>query len=701
MASIDELKGLAVDERCRLVVVGTLLALLGYLTYYSHAVLGAETVFTHLFYIPIVLVCLWWKRYCLVVAVFLAALLMSSNLLFISDVPAVSDLVRACMFIVVGIVAAFISERLARTGEALRKSEQRFRELADSLPQVVFEADESGIITFANRNAFIQFGYTQEDFDRGINSLQCLAPDDRDRAMESIQRALGGEDVGSEEYAALRKDGSTFPALIHSAPIVHEGRVVGSRGIVVDITERKAAEQNLQKQQKEQQLILDTVPALIFYKDRENRFVRVNEAFAKTMGMAKEQIEGKSCFDIFPPAQAEKYWKDDREVMASKKPKMNIIEPLETAEGTRWVQTDKIPLEDEEGNVAGIIGFAFDITERKQMVDALRDSEESYRQIVETAEEGIWRIDASSTTTFVNHKMAHMLGYTRSEMLGEPLFAFMDDEEKERTREFIERRRGGIREQHESRFRHRDGRDVWTIVSTAPILNDDGSYVGALAMVTDITDRRAAGEQIRRLSQFLEASIDNASVWLDVMDEDGNVLIWNRAAEEISGYSRDEVLGKRTVGALLYPARSYRENISNGVLDKIHRGDTVRGLDTPIRTKSGKAKIISWGARGIFGEQGELVGSVVIGLDITEQKEMEKLRRRAYEQLESNIELFATLVDGIRNPLTVIVGLAGMRASKKSERMLQQCERIEEIIKSFDEGWLASENIRAFLKKYM
>jgi len=126
-------------------------------------------------------------------------------------------------------------------------------------------------------------------------------------------------------------------------------------GIEVE-EERKRAEQKLQRQQKEQQLILDTVPALIFYKDMENRLVRVNDAFAKAMGMAKEQLEGKSCFEVCSAQVAEGYWEDDKEVIASGEPKRGIIEPFETAEGTKWVQTDKIPFEDEEGKVTGIIG---------------------------------------------------------------------------------------------------------------------------------------------------------------------------------------------------------------------------------------------------------------------------------------------------------------------------------------------------------
>ena len=143
-----------------------------------------------------------------------------------------------------------ITER-KRAKEQLRESEERYRELADFLPQTVFEFDERGNFVFANRHGFQTFGYTLEDFDKGLSALQMLVPEDRDRAKENIQRALSGEELGGNEYTALSKDGSTFPVIIYSAPIIHENKPVGLRGFVIDITERKQAEEKLLAYQQE------------------------------------------------------------------------------------------------------------------------------------------------------------------------------------------------------------------------------------------------------------------------------------------------------------------------------------------------------------------------------------------------------------------------------------------------------------------
>jgi PAS domain S-box-containing protein len=138
-----------------------------------------------------------------------------------------------------------------------------------------------------------------------------------------------------------------------------------------DITERKRAEEELHKHREELQSIMDSVPAMIFYKDKENRFIQTNQALAEAMGLSKEELKGRSIFDLYPE-HAEDYWKDDLEVMSTGISKRNIVEPMETSTGLKWVQTDKIPYKDALGNIIGIIGFAQDITERKMMEEALR-----------------------------------------------------------------------------------------------------------------------------------------------------------------------------------------------------------------------------------------------------------------------------------------------------------------------------------------
>ena len=130
-----------------------------------------------------------------------------------------------------------------RAEDALRESEKRFREMAELTPQTIFETDVTGRLSFANRKAFDSFGYSQEDFDHGINSIDMLAPEERQRGAENIFKIMGGEEIGLNEYTAMRKDGSNFPIMVHSAPIVRNGEILGLRGFIIDISDRKKTEE--------------------------------------------------------------------------------------------------------------------------------------------------------------------------------------------------------------------------------------------------------------------------------------------------------------------------------------------------------------------------------------------------------------------------------------------------------------------------
>jgi PAS domain S-box-containing protein len=139
-----------------------------------------------------------------------------------------------------------ISQR-KKIENALRESEERFREMADLLPQTVFETDCQGFLTFANRFAYELFGYSREDFQHNIHSLDMLVPKDRRRAKINILRIQKGNAQGTLEYTALRKDGSTFPILLYTSPIIRNHHTEGLRGLLVDITEQKRNEQALKK----------------------------------------------------------------------------------------------------------------------------------------------------------------------------------------------------------------------------------------------------------------------------------------------------------------------------------------------------------------------------------------------------------------------------------------------------------------------
>lgn len=154
------------------------------------------------------------------------------------------------------------------------------RELADSLPQTVFEMDSEGVLTFVNRTAMETFGYSAEEVGRGLDALTMIAPAERSRASEDISRALRGEVLGSG-YTVLRKDGSAFPALIRIGPVQLNGKILGVRGVLIDISDLKATEERLQRAKEETETINRELEAT--NKQLEEAIARAN-----VMAMASE-----------------------------------------------------------------------------------------------------------------------------------------------------------------------------------------------------------------------------------------------------------------------------------------------------------------------------------------------------------------------------------------------------------------------------
>src|SRR5256885_13860186 len=124
--------------------------------------------------------------------------------------------------------------------------------------------------------------------------------------------------------------------------------------------------------------------------------------------------------------------------------------------------------------------------------EGLEQSEKRYRGIVKTANEGMWKLDAEFITRFVKRRMAELLGYTVDEMLGKPLFDFIFEGDVEQKRADLQRRQTGVSEELERRYRKKDGAELWTRVSASPIFDDDGTFSGALQMVSDMTEQRSA-----------------------------------------------------------------------------------------------------------------------------------------------------------------------------------------------------------------
>lgn len=292
---------------------------------------------------------------------------------------------------------------------------------------------------------------------------------------------------------------------------------------------------------------------------------------------------------------------------------------LRTKTGRKlWVRSQAKPIM-ENGRVVRLIGALHDLTEARQARKALERSELEFKRLVETASEGVWTIDANGLTTFVNRRMAEMLGYQPEEMLGTSFLDYVAPELHQLSLEKLQRWKKGVSEVHESALRHRTGRTVWVMASTSPIRAEDGTVTGALAMMVDITERKAIEDQLRqsesRYRQFVESLVDAI-----VVHQSGFIVYANESAARLVGAaSAQELIGRN---AFDFVAPEYRELALARIRDLQAKGghaplieEKFLRLDgTPVDVEVSASTTVYNGKPGIL----------VVARDITDRKRAEE-----------------------------------------------------------------------------
>jgi len=181
-----------------------------------------------------------------------------------------------------------------RAEEVLRECEKKFRDFADSLPETVYETDAEGNVTFFNRTGRQVFGYTLEDFAEGLDPFQLFLPEDRDRARQNLHRTLSGIPGSSVRYAGLRKDGSIIPVIIRANPVMDKDKCVGTRGLVIDISDQKGAEDTARESEERLRQIVQNMPVMLDALDEDNRILVWNKECERVTGYSAEEMIGVS-----------------------------------------------------------------------------------------------------------------------------------------------------------------------------------------------------------------------------------------------------------------------------------------------------------------------------------------------------------------------------------------------------------------------
>ncbi|MBD1936000.1 PAS domain S-box protein [Microcoleus sp. FACHB-68] len=265
-----------------------------------------------------------------------------------------------------------------------------------------------------------------------------------------------------------------------------------------EIVEHKQADEALSQNEAQFRAVFEWTAVGIVFGGLDGQILESNVALQEILAYTSEEICGMNFSELTHPEDVTTDLELFQEMRTGKRDSYRREKRYIRKDGVViWVHVRVSLIRDQSGKPQYVVAIIDDITEQRQAEDALRDSEAQYRRIVETATEGIWVLDAEGNTNFANHQIAQMLGYTPEEMIGQPLFAFMDEEGKALALENMERRRQGIKEQHDFKFCRKDGSHLWAIVSTNPIFDRAGNYAGVLGMITDITERKQTESALR------------------------------------------------------------------------------------------------------------------------------------------------------------------------------------------------------------
>jgi PAS domain S-box-containing protein len=393
--------------------------------------------------------------------------------------------------------------------EKLRESEGRFQELADLLPQPVFEFDTNGKFTFVNRSGLELFGHTIEELEKGANVLEALHPDDREKAWQNIRSLGEGRPSRGNEYTAKRADGTEFPVLAYTTRICRNGEVVGYRGILIDITKRKRAEQALRDSQQRFERVAQQSREMVWEVSVDGLFTYVSQACDEILGYRPEEMIGTMHFyDLQPEEEREKFKLTSLEQIAKRESFHNQINKALTKSGrVVWFLTSGAPVVDELGNLKGYVGADLDITDRKLAEEALQEKDEFLSSIIENIPDMIFVKDAEELRFIRFNKAGEkLLGYKREDLIGKNDYDLFPKEQADfftrKDREVL--KIGQLSEIPEEPIDTKRGRRILQ-TKKIPIIEKNGKSRFLLGISHDITEHKRAQEALSESEERFRA----------------------------------------------------------------------------------------------------------------------------------------------------------------------------------------------------
>lgn len=415
--------------------------------------------------------------------------------------------------------------------QSLNEALERYKELEATINKspvviILWPPDPQAPETFVS-NSISQFGYHRDDFAPGKMVFEdIIHPDDLPRVREEVAEYLskGGDEL-QEQYRIVTKSNEIRWIVDHTfARRGPDGKPSKYESLLIDVTPRKLAQEGLEELTSSLQAIVRAFPDLYFIVRLDGTILEYKTSQDKDLYVPPNEFLGKRLQEVLPPDVGEAYRQMVSEVVKDGGVKTHEYS-LEIDGEKRFFEGRVAPMAKDR-----LMVVVRNITDRKKAEEALRSSERKYKQLVDLAQEGIWMIDAKSVTTFANPRLAEMLGYNVEEMVGRPVFDFIDERNVERLRHEIEIRKTGLKRDLEMEFRRKDGNHICAHLGAVSLLGKEGEYLGGLAVVTDISDRKRNERALESANQKLNLlghvtrhdSLNQLSVlmgWLGVVQE--------------------------------------------------------------------------------------------------------------------------------------------------------------------------------------
>jgi PAS domain S-box-containing protein len=519
--------------------------------------------------------------------------------------------------------------------EELREKEALLNGVIDNLPALIFLRDKAGRYILTNKE-FDQRHGIQPGSALGKTPDTLVSKETSDEFLAADQKILKGGAVVSKEIEMTYGDGATRTVLTNKFPILgQDGKPVAVGVVSTDITERKRAEDALRQSESQLRAIVDNSPSYIYIRDTEGRYQLVGKELCRLLGTTSDEIKGKTPSDFYAPGMADTFLAKDREVMKTGQPFATEMAVTYPSGESRTVISTKFPLFEAGNTPTGVCAIVIDITERKKIEDALRESEERFRAVVDNAPAAIHLKDTEGRYVLVNKRFEEWNGISQDKVMGKTAYDIFPKGQAD-SYSALDREVKESRAARELEFDipDRDGAVRSTIVVKFPIFGLDGAATGIGGFNIDITERKRAEDARRQSEAQLKAIVDNSPSNISIRDTQGRYLQVGKETRRLFGTTREKILGKT-------PSDFYSPDMADKMLaedrEVIKTGQPVTS-ERSITYPSGKARTVISTKFPLL-EAGEVpMGVCTITIDITERTQAEEALRRSEAQLMAVVD---------------------------------------------------------------